>query len=167
MAVSQASPGPAAASLDVFTAELLRTKLLVARALRTAELAADARAIDRLVGVSGEASSRERALTALHMYGVLAAIEDIDDALAGVETGAFGTCSSCQEPIPFECLLTSPQARLCAACEPPLAGQHTGPRLGSARGGHTSETAPRPGVLATAVPTCGARDAEHPWPVHH
>jgi hypothetical protein len=88
------------------------------------------------VSSSEDPTSRERAMAALHLYGARAAIEEIDDALVRIDEGRYGTCQSCDLPIPFKHLETVPQARFCAVCPAPAsptAGRTAGPRLGSSR----------------------------------
>jgi DnaK suppressor protein len=46
-----------------------------------------------------------------------AAVEDIDHALAKIESGTYGTCERCGQPIPRARLKALPQARLCVACK--------------------------------------------------
>jgi DnaK suppressor protein len=45
------------------------------------------------------------------------AIEEIDAALAKLETGAYGRCEHCGNPIPEARLEALPHARLCVACK--------------------------------------------------
>ncbi|MHB1504575.1 MAG: TraR/DksA family transcriptional regulator [Acidimicrobiales bacterium] len=47
----------------------------------------------------------------------LAAIEEIDAALAGLDAGTYGACEICHEPIPKARLRALPYARLCVACK--------------------------------------------------
>jgi DnaK suppressor protein len=47
-------------------------------------------------------------------------LQDIEDALARFDAGAYGACESCGEPIPDARLEAMPAARLCIAC----ASQH-------------------------------------------
>ncbi len=46
-----------------------------------------------------------------------AAVEDIDHALAKIDSGTYGTCERCGQPIPRARLKALPQARLCVACK--------------------------------------------------
>lgn len=43
-------------------------------------------------------------------------LQAIDDALARVDAGDYGTCADCDEPIPLARLQLEPQARCCIAC---------------------------------------------------
>jgi DnaK suppressor protein len=47
----------------------------------------------------------------------MAAIEEIDHALSKIESGSYGRCESCDEPIPRPRLEALPYARLCVACK--------------------------------------------------
>jgi hypothetical protein len=75
-------------------------------------------------------------MAALRLYVAREAIEAIDDALIRIDHGGYGTCLSCDQPIPFNRLAAVPQARFCAVCPAPAsptAGRTAGPRLGSSR----------------------------------
>ena len=47
----------------------------------------------------------------------LAAVEDIDRALAKIDAGTYGICERCGQPIPKERLRALPYAALCVACK--------------------------------------------------
>ncbi|MGH9087654.1 MAG: TraR/DksA family transcriptional regulator [Acidimicrobiales bacterium] len=47
----------------------------------------------------------------------LAAVEEIDDALARVDDGTYGACERCHQAIPKPRLRALPFARLCVACK--------------------------------------------------
>ncbi|HEY5245449.1 MAG TPA: TraR/DksA C4-type zinc finger protein [Acidimicrobiales bacterium] len=47
----------------------------------------------------------------------LAAVEEIDDALARIAKKTYGACERCQQPIPKPRLRALPFARLCVACK--------------------------------------------------
>jgi DnaK suppressor protein len=47
----------------------------------------------------------------------LAAVEDIDKALAKIDAGTYGICERCGQPIPKERLRALPYAALCVACK--------------------------------------------------
>jgi DnaK suppressor protein len=47
----------------------------------------------------------------------LAAVEDIDRALAKMDAGTYGVCERCGHPIPKERLRALPYAALCVACK--------------------------------------------------
>jgi DnaK suppressor protein len=46
-----------------------------------------------------------------------AAVEEIDRALAKIDSGAYGTCEQCGQPIPKARLKALPYATLCVACK--------------------------------------------------
>ena len=56
---------------------------------------------------------RDLALSAQAM----AAVEDIDKALAKIDAGTYGICERCGQPIPKERLKALPYAALCVACK--------------------------------------------------
>jgi len=47
-------------------------------------------------------------------------LDEIDDALARLESGTFGLCQRCQRPIALARLRAMPQARHCIGCEEEL-----------------------------------------------
>ena len=47
----------------------------------------------------------------------LAAVEEIDDAMARIEAKTYGACERCHQPIPKTRLRALPYARLCVACK--------------------------------------------------
>jgi RNA polymerase-binding transcription factor DksA len=53
---------------------------------------------------------------ALH-FQAMAAVADIEAALARLETGTYGRCASCGEPIPSARLEAMPAATACVACK--------------------------------------------------
>jgi DnaK suppressor protein len=61
------------------------------------------------------AVDRERDLTLSAQ--ALAAIDEIDVALAAVDDKTYGSCESCGQPIPKARLRALPDARLCVACK--------------------------------------------------
>jgi RNA polymerase-binding transcription factor DksA len=44
-------------------------------------------------------------------------MEEIEDALRRIGHGAYGTCVSCDRPIPFERLEAVPSADRCVTCQ--------------------------------------------------
>ena len=56
---------------------------------------------------------RDLALSAQAM----AAVDEIDRALAKIDSGTYGTCEKCGEPIPKERLKALPYAALCVKCK--------------------------------------------------
>jgi RNA polymerase-binding transcription factor DksA len=95
----------------------LRRLLLLNKAAHRAEVDrhAAAMAASSLGSPAGNAHL-DRAASALNMYLAWKAVEAIDEALARIEIGAYGTCCSCDRRIPFERLEVMPQTRYCAAC---------------------------------------------------
>jgi DnaK suppressor protein len=138
-----ATPGPAAAARpapkkpstgpyakDVKFLDEQRELLLSERAVHQGQAAdlkaeADSLAQEREPGdvqfdeESGEGGTvtvdRERDL-ALSAQA-LAAVEEIDDALARIAKKTYGACERCQQPIPKPRLRALPFARLCVACK--------------------------------------------------
>ena len=45
-------------------------------------------------------------------------LEDVEEALARIDDGSYGTCASCGEPIGLERLRALPQSQSCIACAP-------------------------------------------------
>ena len=139
----KAAPGPAAATRpapkkpstgpyakDVKFLDEQRELLLSERAIYQGQAAdlkaeADSLAQEREPGdvqfdeESGEGGTvtvdRERDL-ALSAQA-LAAVEEIDDALARIAKKTYGACERCQQPIPKPRLRALPFARLCVACK--------------------------------------------------
>lgn len=95
----------------------LRRLLLLNKAAHRAGVDRHATALtaSSLGSPAGDANL-DRAASALHMYVAWEAVEEIDEALARIETGTYGTCGSCERPIPFERLEFMPQMRFCPAC---------------------------------------------------
>jgi RNA polymerase-binding transcription factor DksA len=74
------------------------------------------------------------ARAAVDLYRTRRRIEDIEEALSRIESGHYGSCQMCEQPLPVVQLDMIPQARFCAACSPASssrAGLGAGPRLGS------------------------------------
>jgi RNA polymerase-binding protein DksA len=61
-------------------------------------------------------SETERAVAEVLEAGTRAALEDIESALARLDDGSYGVCTTCGIPIPVERLLVLPETRLCVAC---------------------------------------------------
>ena len=142
-AVSQRSSRTVSSHLSSSQADTLRALLLAETEKHTATIAQCAAAI--AANSADDATGLGRAMVALHMYGARTAIEEIDSALARIEDGRYGTCLTCDRPIPFKHLEAIPQARFCAACPasvvPPADGS-AGPRLGPGRGEHSGTLPP-------------------------
>jgi DnaK suppressor protein len=139
----------ATSQLSTLQADTLRALLLAEMGKQAAQFAQHAAALADLTASSSEdtTAGRARAMAALHAYRARAAIEEIEDALVRIEDGGYGTCQSCDWPIPFERLEAVPQARFCAACATPAASaadRPAGPRLGPGRGEPTGALPPPP-----------------------
>ena len=68
--------------------------------------------------VRGEVARRVRRL-AKRTVAERQALAEIEAALDRLETGTYGLCEQCREPISSALLATHPQARYCAACDQP------------------------------------------------
>jgi RNA polymerase-binding transcription factor DksA len=108
------------AALSTRHAERLRARLIAGMAEQSTQLAQHEAALAASISRScAEVVHRDRALAALHMYVAREAMEEIDAALARIDDGSYGTCQSCERPIPLERLETMPAARFCPACPAP------------------------------------------------
>jgi DnaK suppressor protein len=126
---AKATGTPTAAEGDKFLEaqrkELLKERDEYTRSAEHLRAEAEALALDREPGDSdfgeegGEGDSmnvereRELALSAQ----ALAAVQEIDDALAKIDAGTYGICEKCHEPIPKERLKALPFAALCVQCK--------------------------------------------------
>jgi DnaK suppressor protein len=124
----QSGPGPYAddrAFLDEQRAALLEERATYQSQADSLRAEAESLALEREPGdvqfdeESGEggtvAIDRERDLQLSAQ--AMAAIEEIDVALAAIESGRYGACEHCGEPIPKARLRALPFARLCVACK--------------------------------------------------
>ena len=108
---------PPASHLSRAQSGRLHARLTVNKHERTTEVERHAAFLAGLIlESSADATSLDRARTALRMYTTRQAIEEIDDAFARMESGDYGICVSCARPIPFAHLEALPQARFCAGC---------------------------------------------------
>ena len=90
---------PARSPLTVVQAAAIRTQLVAERAEQHMRFAQHAATLGELAAnVSEDATSRERAMAALRLYGARVAIEEIDDALVRIDDGRHGICQSCHRP---------------------------------------------------------------------
>ena len=120
--------------LSARQAETLRALLVAELGERTDELAKEATMLAALTtNSSKDPTGLDRAMSALHMYGARAAIEEIDAALVRIDGGSYWTCQECDRLIPFERLEAIPQARFCTAC--PAAGTSFADGRGASRRG--------------------------------
>jgi hypothetical protein len=88
-------------------------------------------------------------MAALHFFGAIETIEQIEAALIRVDEGSYGACQSCGQPIPLEGLEVSPEARYCANCTAPVTSfmstlESAGPR-------HRRGPAARRGLAAASA----------------
>jgi RNA polymerase-binding transcription factor DksA len=51
-------------------------------------------------------------------------LADVEDALARLAAGRFGSCEQCGSPIPAGLLTTAPQTRYCPRCDAPSGERH-------------------------------------------
>jgi hypothetical protein len=132
-----------------------------------AQLAHDSAILELLTAnPSEDPTGVDRAMTALHMFGAVEAIEEFTDALIRLENGRYGSCQSCGRPIPIERLEAIPQTRFCAAC-PSAADARRRQRIrrtGREHVGDESRTVDRlAAALATVDPGVAAESrARHP-----
>jgi DnaK suppressor protein len=62
-------------------------------------------------------STAERNKVLAVIEGLKERLHDVEAALAKMESGGYGTCERCGEPIPLERLDAIPSARLCVTCK--------------------------------------------------
>jgi DnaK suppressor protein len=111
--LDRATAGP----LSGFQTETARALLLVRLEQQTAEFAQRAAILSDLTANSpADPTGRDRAMAAIQAYRSRETIEDIEAALGRIDDGAYGTCQSCDGPIPIERLAAIPQSPLCASC---------------------------------------------------
>ena len=103
-------------------------ELARARAETLAQIDALVREFDQVVDASRQSNADdehdpEGATIAFERQQVAALLDsarrrlaDIDDALARVEAGEYGTCATCRRPIAPERLAARPSTRTCIAC---------------------------------------------------
>jgi RNA polymerase-binding transcription factor DksA len=95
--------------LAALQADTLRALLLAELGERSHQLAKEATRLAALtINPSKDPTGLDRAMSALHMYGARAAIEEIDDALVRINVGGYGTGQECGRPIPFQRLEAIP-----------------------------------------------------------
>lgn len=107
--------GTALSSEDLAT---LRENLHEQRLFRTEQLrqigAASASRADELIQQRTASQIEVRIKLAASARMVLA---DVEEALARMDEGGYGTCRLCRRPIARERLMIVPQARYCARCQ--------------------------------------------------
>ena len=75
----------------------------------------DRLSVDNPADIGSESFAQEFSLELLQRDE--ATLVEIDEALARVDSGIFGLCEGCQEPIPKARLNAVPHARFCVECQ--------------------------------------------------
>jgi DnaK suppressor protein len=89
---------------------------------RAARLGVDIKQLQTLTATHGQGeteqatSDAERAVTEMLEAGTLEALEEIAFALARIDDGSYGMCTSCGVPIGAERLQALPHTRHCVSC---------------------------------------------------
>jgi DnaK suppressor protein len=65
---------------------------------------------------SGQATDEKTRVLSM-AEGLIETLHEVDAALARMETGTYGRCESCGNPIPEDRLDARPYARQCMACK--------------------------------------------------
>jgi DnaK suppressor protein len=120
-----------AARLDEATLARLRQELIRHHDFLRAEIASqgadpdsdDANFVDDVGFADRGHSSEERSQVIAVVRALRSNLRDVERALSKVETGTFGICERCGEPISTERLEALPWAELCIDCK-----QRTGSR---------------------------------------
>jgi DnaK suppressor protein len=108
-----ATAGP----LSALQTDTARALLLVRLEQKSAEFAQQAAILSDLVANStDDPTGHDRAMAAIQTYRSRERIEHIEAALGRIDEGGYGTCQSCDRPIPIERLAAIPQSPLCATC---------------------------------------------------
>jgi RNA polymerase-binding transcription factor DksA len=105
-----------ASHLDPDGMARLRALLVAERSEQAALAAAHEATVAELTGHGDVDSILERELAGSSAASAREAVDDIDAALARMDTSAYGLCESCGMPIPYERLEAIPHARLCVSC---------------------------------------------------
>jgi RNA polymerase-binding transcription factor DksA len=105
--------------LDPEAIARLRAVLVAERSDQVALVAGHEATVAELTGQGDVDSILEREVAGSSVARALEAIDDIDSALARIDSGGYGLCESCGVPIPHERLEAIPHARLCVACPRP------------------------------------------------
>jgi len=117
--------GPADKFLEAQRAALLEERETYTRHASERRAEAEQLAADREPGDvqfdeesgQGDTMNVERERDLALSAQALAAVEDIDKALAKIDAGTYGICERCGQPIPKERLRALPYAALCVACK--------------------------------------------------
>jgi DnaK suppressor protein len=120
-----------AARLDEATLARLRQELIRHRDFLRAEIASqgadpdsdDVNFVDDMGFADRGHSSEERSQVIAVVRALRSNLQDVERALSKMETGTFGICERCGEPISTERLEALPWAELCIDCK-----QRTGSR---------------------------------------
>jgi RNA polymerase-binding transcription factor DksA len=72
-------------------------------------------------GTGDGAGQPEIAALLRRAVGARRKLADIEDALARLATGRFGSCEQCGSPVPAGLLTAAPETRYCARCDAPSA----------------------------------------------
>jgi DnaK suppressor protein len=86
-------------------------------------LAADTDRHDELTATHGHGETElavrdgQRSVDAALRTDAVAALDAIDEALARLDSGSYGTCVSCGDAIPIERLSAIPEAARCVGCQ--------------------------------------------------
>ena len=94
----------------------LRHLLVVEAAAQGDQLVEHRTMVTKLCGATDVDSQLERELAEAGAARAADAIEDIEHALQRLDARTYGSCESCEAPIPFERLEAIPSARFCVAC---------------------------------------------------
>ena len=70
-------------------------------------------------GTGDGAGQPEIAALLRRAVGARRKLADIEDALARLATGRFGSCEQCGSPVPAGLLTAAPETRYCARCDAP------------------------------------------------
>jgi DnaK suppressor protein len=124
-ATRPAKGGPADKFLEAQRAALLEERETYTRHASERRAEAEQLAADREPGDvqfdeesgQGDTMNVERERDLALSAQALAAVEDIDKALAKIDAGTYGICERCGQPIPKERLRALPYAALCVACK--------------------------------------------------
>jgi DnaK suppressor protein len=102
--------------LEAESLSRLRAALASDRSTRQAHIQSHAATVTELTGHSDSDSILEREFADVSIARADEAIDEIDDALARMDTGTYGWCDLCSAAIPLERLEAIPHARLCVPC---------------------------------------------------
>jgi RNA polymerase-binding transcription factor DksA len=107
---------PRADESDQLSLSELRELLLRELGDQAADASACRTTIRTLTGQTDADSQLERELAEASQARAEEAIADIEDAIARIDNGTYGTCERCDAAIPIERLEAIPFARRCVDC---------------------------------------------------